>query len=33
MGLQEIRWEGMDWTDPIRTRDKWEAVANMVMNI
>jgi hypothetical protein len=33
MGLQEIRWGGMDWIDPIRIGDKWEGVVNMVMNI
>jgi hypothetical protein len=33
MNLKETGWEGMDWTNLAQYMDKWQAVANMVMNI
>jgi hypothetical protein len=32
MGLNEIRWGGMNWIDLAEDRDKWRAVVNTVMN-
>jgi hypothetical protein len=26
-------WEGMDWMYLTQDRDKWQAIANMVMNV
>jgi hypothetical protein len=31
--LREIEWDGMDWTDLAKDRDRWRALANMVMNL
>jgi len=31
--LQEVGWgEGMDWIDLVQNKDKWQALANVVMN-
>jgi hypothetical protein len=31
--LREIGWDGMDWTDLARDRDRWRALVNTVMNL
>jgi hypothetical protein len=33
IGLQGMRWEGMDWNDLRQDRDRWRAVVNAVMNL
>jgi hypothetical protein len=33
MNLNEVRWEGVDWTHFIQDRDQWWAFVNMVMNL
>jgi hypothetical protein len=33
MDLQEIEWEGMDWSDLAQNRDRWRALENAVMNL
>jgi hypothetical protein len=33
MNLTEIGWDGMDETDLAQDRDKWCALANMVINL
>jgi len=33
LNLKETGWEGMDWTNLAQDMDKWQAAANMVMNI
>ena len=31
--LQEAGWgEGMDWIDLVQNKDRWQALANVVMN-
>jgi len=30
--IKEIFRQGVDWTDPIRDRDTWRAVADAAMN-
>jgi len=31
--LQEDRWRGVDCTDLVRDRDRWQAFVNVVMNV
>jgi hypothetical protein len=31
MALQEVGWEGIDWTDLAQDRDRCRAFVNMVM--
>jgi len=33
MDLQEVEWEGMNWTDLAQDRDRWRAVVNAGMNL
>jgi hypothetical protein len=33
MDLGEIEWCGMDWINLAQDRDKWRALANMVINL
>jgi len=33
MDLQEVGWWGMDWIDLAQDRDRWQALANAVMNL
>jgi hypothetical protein len=33
MYLQDIEWEGVDWTNLAQERDRWRAVLNAVMNL
>jgi hypothetical protein len=33
MDLQEVGWEGMDWTDLAQDRYRWRAVVNAAMNL
>jgi hypothetical protein len=33
MDLREIGWDGMDWIDMARDKDKWRALVNTVMNL
>ena len=34
MDLQEVEWEGMNWTDLAQERERWWALVNVVdMNI
>jgi hypothetical protein len=31
--INELGWEGMDWTHVAQERNKWRAVVNEVMNL
>jgi hypothetical protein len=31
--LREIGWEGADWMHLAQERDKWQALANIVINL
>jgi hypothetical protein len=33
MDLQEVGWEGTDWIDLGKGRDRWRELANAVMNL
>jgi len=33
MDYQELGWEGMNWIDLAEGRDRWQALANTVMNL
>jgi hypothetical protein len=33
MGLREIRWGSMDWTDLDQDRNQWRVLMNTVMNL
>jgi hypothetical protein len=33
MDLQEVGWNGMDWIDLARHRDRWRVFINTVMNL
>jgi hypothetical protein len=33
MDLIEIRWDGKDWIELARNRDRWRALVNTVMNL
>jgi hypothetical protein len=33
MDLTEVGWDGRDWIDQARDRDRWRAYANAVMNL
>jgi hypothetical protein len=31
--LQQVGWEGVDWIDLAKGRDRWRALVNAVMNL
>jgi hypothetical protein len=31
--LKELGWEGVDWIDLTKDRDRWQAAMNVVMNL
>jgi hypothetical protein len=33
MDLKEVECEGMDWTDLVQDRDRWQALVNAVMDL
>jgi hypothetical protein len=33
MDLREIGWDGMDWIDLAKDRDRWRALVKTVMNL
>jgi len=33
MDLKEMGWEGIDWIDLARDRNKWQTSVNAVMNL
>ena len=33
MGLQEVGWGSMKWIDLAQDRDRWRALANVLMNL
>ena len=33
MDLNEIGWEGMDWTNAVQDRGNWQAVANTAIKL
>jgi hypothetical protein len=33
MNIKETKWDGMDWIDMAKDRDRWRALVNTVMNL
>jgi len=33
MDLQEVGCDGMDWINPAKDRDRWQALVNAVVNL
>jgi hypothetical protein len=33
MDRREVGWDGMDWIDLAKDRDRWRALVNAVMNL
>jgi hypothetical protein len=33
MDLREVGWEGMDWINLAKDRDRWRTLVNAVMNL
>jgi hypothetical protein len=33
MDLQELGYEGMNWNDLVKDRDRWRVLVNAVMNL
>jgi hypothetical protein len=33
MDLQEVGWRGVDWIDLAQDRNRWQALANSVLNL
>jgi hypothetical protein len=33
MGLREIGWDGVDWTDMVLDRYQWRTLVNTVLNL
>jgi hypothetical protein len=33
IGIREIGWDGVDWTDLVQDRDQWRALVNTEMNL
>jgi hypothetical protein len=33
MDLREIEWDGIDWIDLAKDRDRWMALVNTVINL
>jgi hypothetical protein len=33
MGLQEVGWRGMEWTDMVLDGDEWRPLVNTVINL
>jgi len=33
MDIQEVGWRGLDWFDLDQSRDRWQVLVNVVMNL
>jgi hypothetical protein len=33
MDLREVGWEGMDWIDVVRDKERWPVLVKAVMNL
>jgi hypothetical protein len=33
MDIQEVGWEDVDWIEMAQDRDRWQAVANVALNL